>query len=135
MSSVSVTITFGSTEEAITALAKLRHPDGLPIILTPKDPKLVELAATKEKPKAAATKPTAAPAAAPEPSAPVNAVDISAVNEAIGAALKANKRAEAVSALAVYKAKTAKDLKPEDYADFLKELETQLNPPAGDDLT
>lgn len=77
----------------------------------------------------AATPPAAAPEVTTEPTAPTttataspsNTIEYAQVSKAITEMVKAN-RDHAVATLAKYGAKKGTELKPEDYAAFLKEL-------------
>ena len=127
--SVEIKLTFATLELAITAMAAVRAVEGKtdkPETAKPEAaPK--EVAAPATKPKAAADKPTAAPAptAAPTPpktesSAP-SGIEYKVVGDAIKAAVTTH-REQVVALLGEFKAKTGKDLKPEDYPAFTVKL-------------
>lgn len=146
MTPVTVTLTFPTYEDTIIALSKLRagpQPEVKPETVKP-DPKAEAKAEAKAetKPKAEATKPKAEAKKAeaeaeaetkttePESAGLVYETDVA---PKIAAAVKTN-RADVIAVLGRFEAKTGKDLKPEQYADFLEQLTTRLEA-AGSDLS
>ena len=136
MPPVTVTLTFPTYEDTIIALSKLRagpQPEVKPETVKP-DPKAEAKAETK--PKAEATKPKAEAKKAeaetkttePESAGLVYETDVA---PKIAAAVKTN-RADVIAVLGRFEAKTGKDLKPEQYADFLEQLTTRLEAAAAD---
>ena len=138
MTPVTVTLTFPTYEDTIIALSKLRagpqpevkpetvKPDPQPETPKAEAPKAeapkAETKKTETKPKAEAKK------AEPEPAGPVYETDVA---PKIAAAVKTN-RADVIAVLGRFEAKTGKDLKPEQYADFLEQLTTCLEAAAAD---
>ena len=134
MPPVTVTLTFPTYEDTIIALSKLRagpQPE-VKVEAAKPDPKPETKAETPKaetKPKAEATKPKAeAKKAEPEPAGPVYETDVA---PKIAAAVKTN-RADVIAVLGRFEAKTGKDLKPEQYADFLEQLTARLEAAAAD---
>lgn len=136
MPPVTVTLTFPTYEDTIIALSKLRagpQPEVKPETVKP-DPKAEAKAETK--PKAEATKPKAEAKKAeaetkttePESAGLVYETDVA---PKIAAAVKTN-RADVIAVLGRFEAKTGKDLKPEQYADFLEQLTARLEAAAAD---
>lgn len=136
MNAVQVIFNFPSVEEAITGMARLRGLEASAGAPTPgKSATTAPLAAGKP---AATAGPATAPAkTAQEPSASATGASAPAdayapVKQAITDAVVKNKPVVA-ALLAEFGAKSGKDLKAEQYADFLAKLETAMNP-AGDDM-
>jgi len=128
MPPIQVSMSFESFEDAITALAKLRIPEAKTAAVT--GTVAADLAPEKEAPKPGPGRP-AKPAArppAPPPAAETTtpALDYDTeVGPAIAAAVVTN-RAEVVEVLTRFGAKTGKQLKPEQYAEFLEQLQTRI---------
>ena len=126
--SVKITLEFASTEAAITALAAVRSAEGKS---DPKPEAAAPAPTPPKKDKAVASSPTAAaaptaapatpPAASPAP-APAAADAYAPVGKAIAAKVAEGHKVLAVALLAKFGAKSGKDLKPEQYEAFTKEL-------------
>lgn len=136
MTPVTVTLTFPTYEDTIIALSKLRagpQPEVKPETAKPDpkpDPKPETKAETPKaetKPKAEAKK-TEAKKTEPESTGLVYETDVA---PKIAAAVKTN-RADVIAVLGRFEAKTGKDLKPEQYADFLEQLTARLEAAAAD---
>ena len=135
--SVSVTLQFPSLEDAILSLAKLRGSDAK-VEVAPKAPVDPGKPAKTEKP--AATPPSAAktdapatpPAASSAPAPASDDVYKTKISPVIAAGANKDKPAT-VAVLGQFGAKTGKDLKPEQYDEFLAALAKALEPTA--DLT
>ena len=123
MTPVTVTLTFPTYEDTIIALSKLRAGPQ------------PEVKAEATKPKAEAKKAEAEAEAETKTTEPESAglVYETDVAPKIAAAVKTN-RADVIAVLGRFEAKTGKDLKPEQYADFLEQLTTRLES-AGSDLS
>jgi hypothetical protein len=152
---VTVTMTFASVEEAITGLARLRSDDGAKVAPIQAAP--TQLAKQPEgepdpKPKAAGKKgdpekaeykvpsfkDASAPAAAATshsaasksngaaPPESATSLDYATVGEAIKNGVASGKRPAVVEALAQFGAASGKDLKPEHYSAFMTALQTKL---------
>ena len=127
--SVSVTLQFPSLEDAILSLAKLRGSDAK-VEVAPNAP-----AASTKKATVADTKPSAAktdapatpPAASSAPAPASDDVYKVKVSPAIGAGA-AKDRSATATVLGQFGAKTGKDLKPEQYDEFLAALAKALDP-------
>lgn len=138
MPPVTVTLTFPTYEDTIIALSKLRagpQPE-VKVEAAKPDPKpetkpetKAETPKAETKPKAEAKK-TEAKKTEPESTGLVYETDVA---PKIAAAVKTN-RADVIAVLGRFEAKTGKDLKPEQYADFLEQLTTRLEA-AGADLS
>jgi hypothetical protein len=127
MSSVSVTLTFASLDDAILQLAKLRGsaPAEVAKVTEAPAPK-PDGAKPKKDEKPAASAPTASAPPAAAPATPPTASASGAPSYAEVAAMITEKvkthRAEVVAALTKFSAKNGKELKPEDYAAFAAAL-------------
>ncbi len=133
MPPVTVTLTFPTYEDTIIALSKLRagpQPEVKPETVKPDpQPETPKAEAPKAETKKTETKPKAeAKKAEPEPAGPVYETDVA---PKIAAAVKTN-RADVIAVLGRFEAKTGKDLKPEQYADFLEQLTARLEAAAAD---
>jgi hypothetical protein len=124
MSSVTVSLTFPSLEEAITGLAKLRTADTAAVAPVAPPPKPDKPAKTE---KAAPTPPSATTAAAPASPPSESAIPYETVVKAISAAA-AKDKPKAVATLKSFGASNGKELKAEQYADFLAALEKAMAP-------
>lgn len=145
MSAVTVTLTFPTYEDTIIALSKLRagpQPEAKPETAKPADPKpdpkpeaKAEASDPKpEAPKRGPGRPPKAAEAKPEPDPESTTIVYETdVAPKIAAAVKTN-RADVIAVLGRFGAKTGKDLKPEQYADFLEQLTTRVEA-AGTDLS
>jgi len=128
--SVTVSITFSSLEEAIMNLAKLRGSDA----------KVEAAPAPKPEKPAKVEKPAASPSGATQAAAPAtpdtaaSGVPYETVVKAISAAAVKDKP-KVVAVLAQFSAKTGKDLKAEQYAEFLAALEKAMTPAEEESLT
>ena len=141
---IEIKLQFPNYEAAISALAAVRQATGTEVAAPKPEVKDVakpETARTPAKPKkdAAETPSTAAPAqtaASPTPAAESQSPTTSSgaskeqVSEAITAAVKTD-RQKVVDTLAAFGAKSGKDLKAEQYGDFLAKLAEAIKP---DDL-
>lgn len=142
MTTVKITLEYATLEEAITAMATLKGTK-TPAAETAKEPATGKSAGATGKAKstepAATVASTAAekkadvqltqPAASPAPS---GSVDYAPVAAAIAEAAKTH-RAELVALLSKFGAKSGKELKPEQYADFGAQLAELVKP--ADDLS
>jgi hypothetical protein len=122
---VKVTFEFDTPEDAITAIARMRGvvseaPKKEPAAATPKSAPKAEKVAS-EPPTAKAETAPAAPAAKAAPSpAPAPATDAYApVSAAISAAVAAGHKPALIAFLSQFGVKTGKELKPEQYAEFM----------------
>ena len=127
-----ITLEFATAEDAILALAKLRPSDAKVEAAPAPKP---EAAPTKPvKDKAAASSPSAAPAptaapATPPAASPAPADAYKPVGDAIAKKVADGHKPAAVALLAEFGAKSGKDLKPEQYPDFMAKLaEVGLEP-------
>lgn len=132
MPPVTVTLTFPTYEDTIIALSKLRagpQPEVKAEATKPetKPETKAETPKAETKPKAEAKK-TEAKKTEPESTGLVYETDVA---PKIAAAVKTN-RADVIAVLGRFEAKTGKDLKPEQYADFLEQLTTRLEAAAAD---
>ena len=119
---ISVSLTFPSLEDAITALAKLRVADAK--VEAPKVDAPVKPPKDKPADKPVVTQPSVG-------TGQTVVSDYKPVGDAIAATVAAGKKAEAVALLAKYGAKSGKELKPEQYADFMVAL-AAINAPEAD---
>ena len=131
---VSITVTFASAEEAITALAKLRAPDTKDAA-TPAKPAKTEKAAAAPTPSTAPVPPAAAPATSDTAAADKAASD--ALYDKVKAAITLHTKDTAnvpkvKGVLTAFNAKTGKDLRVGDYEKFLAMLEDTMKPAAED---
>lgn len=117
---IKVTLEFADYESAITGLARLRS-DAAPKVETPaKAPTEKKETVTKTAPLAAAKE---------EPKADTTSYET--VSAAITAAVKTH-RTEVLETLGSFGAKNGKELKPEQYAEFVEKLTAKTS--ASDDL-
>jgi hypothetical protein len=126
MSSVTVSMTFPSLEDAILQLAKLRGSDAKVEAAPAPKPAKTE--------KAAVTPPTAAPAAVPATPETASGIPYETVVKAISAAAVKDKP-KAVATLKAFGASNGKELKAEQYAEFLAALEKAMVAITEDSLT
>jgi len=129
MTTVTVSFTFNSIEDAITGMARLRA-EGAPAPAAEGKPKAAVEPKAKPAPApaAAATPPTAASKAnGAAPSETATTLDYGPVGEAIKNGVAAGKRPEVLGVLESFGAKTGKDLKPEQYAPFMEKLTAALS--------
>lgn len=130
--SVKVTLEYATIDEAITAMAKLRGADSKPeAAKADAAPKPAAGAKDKKAEAAAAPAPTAsapkADAPATPPSASTSQVGYGIVADKIAMGAKTH-RAEVVALLGKFGAKNGKELKAEQYADFVAEIDEITKP-------
>jgi len=111
MPSVQVTLTYASLEDAIVDLAKLRAA-----------------AKPADKPDPKAETPAPAPKTAKKDKAePAPTLDYDKDVAPVIAKAVAGNRAEVIETLTRFGAKTGKQIKPEDYSDFLEQLANRID--------